>query len=104
VALRGVCTENKISAFHPTLLIHKYNLKNQPDLLVLLLYSEGQSNDIENEVMCLEQLEALGMKTPKRYKQITFVEQSTPNFNIQQRGLVVHSLFLNQHFGFGYLG
>jgi hypothetical protein len=67
-------------------------LKNQPDLLVLLLHSEGQSNDIENEVMCLEQLEALGMKTPKRYKQITFVDQSTPNFNIQQRGLVVQKI------------
>jgi hypothetical protein len=59
---------------------------------VLLLESESQSNDIANEVTCLEQLDALGMKTPERYKQITFVDRSIPNFNIQQRGLVVQKI------------
>ncbi|VVH62213.1 hypothetical protein BSPWISOX_1455, partial [uncultured Gammaproteobacteria bacterium] len=69
-----------------------YNFKGRPDLLVLLLESESQSNDIANEVTCLEQLDALGMKTPERYKQITFVDRSIPNFNIQQRGLVVQKI------------
>jgi hypothetical protein len=32
------------------------------------------------------------MKTPERYKQITFVDQSTPNFNTEQRGLVVQKI------------
>ncbi|VVH54836.1 hypothetical protein BSPCLSOX_345, partial [uncultured Gammaproteobacteria bacterium] len=65
------------------------NFKNQPDLLVLLLESFGQATSIENEVRCLEKLDSLGMKTPKRYKQITFVDEY---FNIEQPGLVVQKI------------
>jgi hypothetical protein len=65
------------------------NFKNQPDLLVLLLESFSQATSIENEVRCLEKLDSLGMKTPKRYKQITFVDEY---FNIEQHGLVVQKI------------
>jgi hypothetical protein len=53
-----------------------YNLKDQPDLLVLLLKPSYQATDIREEMGWLEQLDALGMKTPKRYKQIKFVNKN----------------------------
>jgi hypothetical protein len=56
---------------------------------VLLLESFSQATSIENEVRCLEKLDSLGMKTPKRYKQITFVDEY---FNIEQHGLVVQKI------------
>ncbi|WP_143243121.1 C80 family cysteine peptidase, partial [Bathymodiolus azoricus thioautotrophic gill symbiont] len=67
-----------------------YNFKNQPDLLVLLLKSHDQAADIEEEIKWLTKLDSLGIKTPKRYKQITFVDES--DSNTKQYGLVVQKI------------
>jgi hypothetical protein len=40
-----------------------YNLKGQPDLLVVLLKSGYQATEIKKEIGYLKQLEALGIKT-----------------------------------------
>jgi hypothetical protein len=53
-----------------------YNFKNRPDLLVLLLGSNYPAHDIKNEIRWLKQLDSLGIKIPKFYKKITFVDQS----------------------------
>jgi filamentous hemagglutinin family protein len=67
-----------------------YNFKNQPDLLVLLLKSHDQAADIEEEIKWLTKLDSLGIKTPKRYKQITFVDES--DSHTKQYGLVVQKI------------
>ncbi|VVH51237.1 hypothetical protein BPUTSESOX_627, partial [uncultured Gammaproteobacteria bacterium] len=71
-----------------------YNFKNQPGLLVLLLASEHEVTKIEEEMRWLDQLDSLGMKTPKRYKQITFIKKSKSKFkpDVEQHGLVVQKI------------
>jgi hypothetical protein len=61
-----------------------YNFKDQPDLLVLLLDSRFTAREIEEEIEYLKQLDSLGIKTPRRYKQIVFVDES--DSNIRQHG------------------
>ncbi|CAB5496063.1 C80 family cysteine peptidase, partial [Bathymodiolus thermophilus thioautotrophic gill symbiont] len=65
-----------------------HDLKNQPDLLVLLLKSSYEALEIEEEIRHLEQLDSLGIKTPKRYKQIKFIDE----FNDERHGLVVQKI------------
>jgi hypothetical protein len=42
----------------------------QPDLLVVLLKPRYRATEIKKEIGYLKQLEALGIKTPRRYKKI----------------------------------
>ncbi|CAC9629624.1 hypothetical protein, partial [uncultured Gammaproteobacteria bacterium] len=67
-----------------------YNFKNRPDLLVLLLGSKYPAHDIKNEIRWLKQLDSLGIKTPKRHKKITFVDQSKAN--VTRHGIVVQKI------------
>ncbi|WP_143108960.1 hypothetical protein, partial [Bathymodiolus thermophilus thioautotrophic gill symbiont] len=69
-------------------------MKNQPDLLVLLLKQRSQVTNIESEIKLLERLDSLGMKTPKRYKRITFVNRSNAKGSspVAQNGLVVQKI------------
>jgi hypothetical protein len=65
-----------------------YNFKNQPDLLVLLSKTCYGARIIKDEIKYLEQLDSLGIKTPGRYKQITFVDR----FHSKKHGLVVQKI------------
>jgi hypothetical protein len=46
-----------------------------------------QAADMEEETRWLTELDSLGVKTPKRHKQIIFVDES--DSNTRQHGLVV---------------
>jgi hypothetical protein len=52
-----------------------YNFKGRPDLLVLLLTSGFEASEIEEEIKHLKKLDSLGIKTPKFYKKITFLDK-----------------------------
>jgi hypothetical protein len=65
-----------------------YNLKGQPDLLVVLLKPRYRATEIKKEIGYLKQLEALGIKTPRRYKKITFIDTSMPKPNVKRHGQV----------------
>jgi hypothetical protein len=65
-----------------------HNFKNRPDLLVLLLRKDRHAHILEKEIKYLEQLDSLGMKTPERYKQITFVDR----LHFKHHGLVVQKI------------
>jgi hypothetical protein len=113
-----------------------YNLKGQPDLLVVLLKPRYRATEIKKEIGYLKQLvkvsgmlsisiilvsmsvsdesleltqpsfkfpnisparldsqlEALGIKTPRRYKKITFIDTSMPKPNVKRHGLVVQKI------------
>jgi hypothetical protein len=60
------------------------------DGYVLLLDSRFTAREIEEEIEYLKQLDSLGIKTPRRYKQIVFVNES--DSNIRQHGLVVQKI------------
>jgi hypothetical protein len=65
-----------------------YNLNGQPDLLMVLLESGYKATEIKKEIRYLRQLEALGIKTPRRYKKITFIDVSVPDPNAKRHGLI----------------
>jgi hypothetical protein len=55
---------------------------------VLLLTSGFEASEIEEEIKHLKKLDSLGIKTPKFYKKITFLDK----FNTKQHGLVVQKI------------
>ncbi|CAB5507190.1 hypothetical protein AZO1586R_2278, partial [Bathymodiolus azoricus thioautotrophic gill symbiont] len=65
-----------------------YNFKDRPNLLVLLLTSGFEASEIEEEIKHLKKLDSLGIKTPKFYKKITFIDKS----NTTKHGLVVQKI------------
>ncbi|CAB5497277.1 hypothetical protein THERMOT_665, partial [Bathymodiolus thermophilus thioautotrophic gill symbiont] len=68
-----------------------YNFENKPELLVLLLKSNCNLSNIKEEEKWLKQLDALGIKTPKRYKQIKFVDKSNKPKTVRH-GLVMQKI------------
>ncbi|CAB5493969.1 hypothetical protein THERMOS_25, partial [Bathymodiolus thermophilus thioautotrophic gill symbiont] len=69
-----------------------YDIENQPDLLVLLLEPSCRVYDIEEEARMLEKLDSLGVKTPRRYKQIKFVDEANDGTKTERHGLVVQKI------------
>jgi hypothetical protein len=47
----------------------------------VLLKPRYRATEIKKEIGYLKQLEALGIKTPRRYKKITFIDTSMPKPN-----------------------
>jgi hypothetical protein len=59
---------------------------------MVLLKPGYQATEIKKEIGYLKQLEALGIKTPRRYKKITFIDVSMPKSNTKRHGLIVQKI------------
>jgi hypothetical protein len=65
-------------------------------IVAIIKYSYWRNNtlatEIKKEIRYLRQLEALGIKTPRRYKKITFIDVSVPDPNAKRHGLIVQKI------------
>jgi hypothetical protein len=51
----------------------------------VLLKPRYRATEIKKEIGYLKQLEALGIKTPRRYKKITFIDTNNISINVSIR-------------------